>query len=70
LFLFKTCILHFNPLVLATNKNLNKAVSENLFREDLFYRLSIIQIEVPPLREKRRYLVISKSNNRKLLQKR
>ncbi|HED38410.1 MAG TPA: sigma-54-dependent Fis family transcriptional regulator, partial [Ignavibacteria bacterium] len=57
-------------LVLATNKNLNKAVSENLFREDLFYRLSIIQIEVPPLREKRRYLVISKSNNRKLLQKR
>jgi len=37
----------------ATNKNLQKLVKENLFREDLFYRLNVVPIEIPPLRERK-----------------
>jgi transcriptional regulator with PAS, ATPase and Fis domain len=36
----------------ASNANLEKQVKQGLFREDLFYRLSIIPLEVPPLRER------------------
>lgn len=36
----------------ATNKNLKQMVKENLFRDDLFYRLNVIPIEIPPLRER------------------
>ncbi|MGM0600225.1 MAG: sigma-54-dependent transcriptional regulator [Candidatus Rifleibacteriota bacterium] len=39
-------------IVAATNRNLNKMVEEQLFREDLFYRLSVVKIPVPPLRER------------------
>lgn len=39
-------------IVAATNVNLTQAVSEGKFREDLFYRLSTIPIQVPPLRER------------------
>lgn len=39
-------------LVCATNKNLPQLIEKNLFREDLFYRLNTIQIELPPLRER------------------
>ena len=39
-------------LVCATNKNLNEMVSKNLFREDLFYRINTIVIEIPPLRDR------------------
>ena len=39
-------------LICATNKNLEKMISEGLFREDLLYRINTIQIEVPPLRDR------------------
>ncbi|MEW6535928.1 MAG: sigma 54-interacting transcriptional regulator [Candidatus Auribacterota bacterium] len=37
----------------ATNRNLEQAISDNAFREDLYYRLNVIQIDIPPLRERR-----------------
>ncbi|MCB9638487.1 MAG: sigma 54-dependent Fis family transcriptional regulator [Myxococcales bacterium] len=39
-------------LIAATNHNLRKQVAEKKFREDLFYRLAVVEIEVPPLRER------------------
>jgi two-component system, NtrC family, response regulator AlgB len=39
-------------IIAATNMNLEKAAKEGRFREDLFYRLNVIQIEIPPLRER------------------
>jgi len=39
-------------VIAATNKNLEEAIESGQFREDLFFRLSVIPIQVPPLRER------------------
>jgi DNA-binding NtrC family response regulator len=45
-------------LVAATNKNLRTMANEGLFREDLFFRLNIIPIELPPLRDRKKDIPI------------
>lgn len=39
-------------VIASTNQNLQKMVQTNLFRKDLYYRLRVIEIEIPPLRER------------------
>lgn len=43
--------------VAATNKNLKEAVKDGSFRQDLYYRLNVIRIVIPPLRERREDIV-------------
>ena len=40
-------------VVCATNRDLRKMILENRFREDLFYRINVVSIHLPPLRERR-----------------
>lgn len=40
-------------IIAATNRNLEQEVNEKRFREDLFYRLKVVEIHVPPLRERK-----------------
>lgn len=40
-------------IIAATNKDLRQMINENKFREDLYYRLNVIPIEIPPLRERK-----------------
>ncbi|MCC5912322.1 MAG: sigma-54-dependent Fis family transcriptional regulator [Clostridiaceae bacterium] len=42
----------------ATNKDLKKAVEEGEFRQDLYFRLNVVEIDLPPLREKRQDLIL------------
>ena len=63
-------------LVVATNKNLEEQIQKGLFREDLYYRLNVIEVEIPPLRERKEDIDVlsrhfvdkySKENNKKVL---
>jgi transcriptional regulator with GAF, ATPase, and Fis domain len=45
-------------LIAATNKNLEEAVAEKKFREDLYYRLNVIKIELPPLRNRKEDIAV------------
>ena len=39
-------------IIAATHRDLNKLVAEDKFREDLLYRLNVVPVDVPPLRER------------------
>lgn len=45
--------IRVNPrIIAATHRDLNQMMKENTFREDLFYRLNVVSIHIPPLRER------------------
>ena len=45
-------------VVTATHRNLEKLIKENCFRRDLFYRLNVVPIQIPPLRERREDILV------------
>lgn len=45
-------------IIAATNKDLNKMIEKNMFREDLFFRLNVFNIELPALRERDNDIII------------
>lgn len=49
-------------LITATNRNLEEMIKDNTFREDLYYRLNVIPINIPPLRERREDICVIAKN--------
>jgi two-component system, NtrC family, response regulator AtoC len=49
-------------IVAATNKNMNEAIANKEFREDLYYRLNVLRVEIPPLRERGKDVIILAEN--------
>src|SRR5205085_363343 len=45
-------------IIAATHRDLEKSIAENTFREDLFYRLNVINLWVPPLRERKEDILL------------
>ena len=45
-------------IIAATNKNLLEAVEKERFREDLYYRLNVLQIKMPPLRARKEDIAV------------
>ncbi|WP_243292953.1 sigma 54-interacting transcriptional regulator [Bacillus sp. FJAT-47783] len=44
-------------IICATNQNLEKMIEQRQFREDLYYRINVVKIEIPPLRERREEMI-------------
>ncbi len=53
-------------IIAATNKNLERMAEQRLFREDLYYRLNLIPIHLPPLRDRREDIALLAEHFRKL----
>lgn len=54
-------------ILAATNKDLQKAIEEKAFREDLYFRLNVLQIMIPPLRERKEDIEAAVRDSAKLL---
>lgn len=62
-------------IICATNKNLEMQIEKNLFREDLYYRLNVVSINIPPLRERKEDIpllirhFLNKNNDGEIIEK-